>query len=81
MGSAAARTVIERLDPIAVARQKLKLYQNNLASTSTASLWLLDVLLPEQSATRASFLDALPLRDLAAYVRDRAIRKLTGRKI
>ena len=80
MGRAAARTVFEQLDPVVVARQKMDLYQNISASASNAPLWLRDMLLPAQSPASASFLDSLPLRGLATYVRDRALRKVTGRK-
>ena len=82
MGSAAARTVLEQLDTAVVARQKMNLYQSILASASNPPLWLHATLLPAPSAARgASFLDSLPLRELASYVRDRALRKVTGRKL
>lgn len=81
MGSAAARTVFEKLDPVVVARQKIALYEGTPASAPNVPRWLRDILLPPQSSVSASFLDALPLRDLATYVRDRALRKVTGRKL
>ncbi len=81
MGSAAARTVLEKLDPRVVAQQKMALYQNISVSATNVPLWLRDTLLPAQSPASASFLDALPLRGLTSYVRDRALRKVTGRKL
>lgn len=81
MGSAAARTVFEQLDPVAVARQKLGLYHNHSAPARQSPLWLSETLLPAGSPASASFLDSLPLRSLAAYVRDRALRKVTGRSL
>lgn len=80
MGSAAARTVFEQLDPVAVARQKMGLYHNNSASTRQLPLWLSETLLPAESPASASFLDSVPLRELATYVKDRMLRKVTGRQ-
>jgi glycosyltransferase involved in cell wall biosynthesis len=79
MGTAAAATVTEKLNPERIAAARKQLYANLSSFTAPESAaWLRDLLLPAPGAKPLRFLDGLPLKDVTKYVMRRGLAKSFG---
>jgi len=75
IGQRAAATVRERLDPERIAAEKLELYRTLPKPDAAQVSWLHKCLLPDRETNALTFLGALPLKELTAYVARRGFKK------
>jgi len=75
IGQLAAETVRQKLDPVRIAAEKLKLYRAVSQDNRRLTPWLRECLLPSTPRVPFGFLDMLPLKELSSHVLRRGLRK------